>query len=136
MFVSAGSHGLIQTRTSSTMHLVSDSVRGSSRDADIRLALLLTYVAIGWMFIEAAAAVGAGIVAGSLLLVAFGIDSAIELASAVVVFRRFRIESHEKFPSDLEEAGAIERVTSKLFAVGCCKPQASSLCSPEIICRA
>jgi len=44
------------------------------------------------MVIEAAVAV----IAGSLLLVAFGIDSAIELASAIVVFRRFQIESRAK----------------------------------------
>jgi len=66
------------------------------------------------MVIEAAVAVAAGIVARSLLLVAFGIDSAIELASAVVVFRRFRIESHEKFASELDDAGAIERKTARI----------------------
>lgn len=66
------------------------------------------------MVIEAAVAVAAGIFAHSLLLIAFGIDSAIELASAILVFRRFRIESHEKFASDLEDAGAIERKTTRI----------------------
>jgi F0F1-type ATP synthase assembly protein I len=51
-----------------------------------------------------------------LLLVAFGIDSAIELASAFVVFRRFRIESHGGFPSK-SDARAMERKTARI--AGC-----------------
>jgi hypothetical protein len=45
----------------------------------IRKAFLLEGFA--WMTIEAAVAIGAGIAAHSLLLLAFGIDSVIELAS-------------------------------------------------------
>ncbi len=80
----------------------------------LRTALRLEIITVVWMVIEAAVAVAAGIVARSLLLIAFGIDSAIELASAVVVFTRFRIESHEKFPGDLDDAGAIERKTTRI----------------------
>ncbi len=80
----------------------------------IRTALRLEIITIAWMVIEAAVAIGAGIIARSLLLVAFGIDSTIELASAVVVFRRFRIESHQKFAGDPEEAGSIEAKTAKI----------------------
>ena len=84
------------------------------RSSALRAALRLEIITVVWMVIEAAVAVAAGIVAGSLLLVAFGIDSAIELASAVVVFRRFRIESHEKFAGDLDDAGAIERKAARV----------------------
>ena len=80
----------------------------------ILAALRLEIVTIVWMVIEAAVAVGAGIAARSLLLVAFGIDSAIELASAVIVFRRFRIESHEKFATGLNDTEAIERKTARI----------------------
>ena len=66
------------------------------------------------MAIEAAVALAAGIIARSLLLVAFGIDSAIELASAVVVFRRFQIELHEKFVGNQEDAKGIERKTARI----------------------
>ena len=66
---------------------------------------------IVWMIIEAVAAIGAGIAARSLLLVAFGIDSAIELTSAVVVFRRFRIE---KFAGNVDEGGTVERKTARI----------------------
>ena len=66
------------------------------------------------MGIEAAVAVAAGIVARSLLLVVFGIDSAIELASAIVVFRCFRIESHEQYARTLDDARSIERKTARI----------------------
>ena len=79
----------------------------------IRAALRLEIVTIVWMVIEAAVAVGAGIVARSLLLVAFGIDSAIELASAVIVFRRFRIEFAEKFEGALQGVDEIERKAAR-----------------------
>jgi divalent metal cation (Fe/Co/Zn/Cd) transporter len=84
------------------------------RSSELRAALRLEIATIVWMIIEAVAALGAGIVARSLLLVAFGIDSAIELASAVVVFRRFRIESHEKFTEDLGQTRSIERKTARI----------------------
>ena len=80
----------------------------------IRSALRLEIVTIVWMVIEAAVAVGAGISARSLLLVAFGIDSAIELASAVIVFRRFRLEFIERFESALHGADEIERKAARV----------------------
>jgi divalent metal cation (Fe/Co/Zn/Cd) transporter len=76
-------------------------------------ALRLEIITIAWMVIEAAAAIGAGIAARSLLLVAFGIDSAIELASAIVVFRRFQMELRGKFGGDLDAARGIERKTAR-----------------------
>jgi divalent metal cation (Fe/Co/Zn/Cd) transporter len=65
----------------------------SEQRVAIATAVRLETASMIWMGIEAAIAIGAGIVAGSLLLVAFGIDSIIELASAIAVFRRFRLES-------------------------------------------
>jgi divalent metal cation (Fe/Co/Zn/Cd) transporter len=66
------------------------------------------------MIVEAVAAIGAGIAAGSLLLFAFGIDSGIELTSAILVFRRFRFELNEKLQSDVRSAGDIERKTARI----------------------
>ena len=80
----------------------------------IRSALRLEIVTIVWMVIEAAVAVGAGIAARSLLLVAFGIDSAIELASAVIVFRHFRLQFTEKSESVLHGADEIERKAARI----------------------
>src|SRR6516162_5157892 len=67
----------------------------SDRPSAVAMALRLEKITIVWMVVEAAAAVGAGIVAHSLLLVAFGIDSAIELASGIVVFKLFRVEAEQ-----------------------------------------
>jgi divalent metal cation (Fe/Co/Zn/Cd) transporter len=49
---------------------------------------LLSWLSLGWMTIEGAVAIGAGIAAGSVALVGFGLDSAIEgFASAIIIWR-------------------------------------------------
>jgi divalent metal cation (Fe/Co/Zn/Cd) transporter len=62
------------------------------RVADIRSAIRLEWVTVGWMALEFVSAVALGLASGSLLLLAFGLDSFIELASAVLVLQRFRGE--------------------------------------------
>src|SRR6058998_1561346 len=63
------------------------------RSDDVRLALLLTYVTLGWMTIEGAASLLLGWASKSLLLEAFGIDSVVELFSAAVLLWRLRVEA-------------------------------------------
>jgi len=63
------------------------------RSDDVRFALLLTYITLGWMTIEAAASLLLGWASKSLLLEAFGIDSVIELFSAAVLLWRLRVEA-------------------------------------------
>jgi divalent metal cation (Fe/Co/Zn/Cd) transporter len=65
-----------------------DPGRGELVHRAFRLELLTA----GWMGIEAVVSIGSGIVAGSLSLIAFGADSVIELASALVLLWRLRIE--------------------------------------------
>src|SRR5881275_1654806 len=65
----------------------------SSRANAVRLALLLTYITLGWMTIEGAASLLLGWASKSLLLEAFGIDSVIELFSAAVLLWRLRVEA-------------------------------------------
>ena len=84
------------------------------RSSELRAALRLEIATIVWMIVEAVAALVAGIVARSLLLVAFGINSAIELASAIVVFRRFRLESRGKSANTLDDSRSIERKTARI----------------------
>ena len=64
----------------------------NDRPALIRQAFQLEYVTLAWMTIEAGVAISSGIVAGSLTLTAFGIDSLIELASATVLIWRLTVE--------------------------------------------
>src|SRR3990170_7930959 len=64
-------------------------------------ARLLSWISLAWMAAEGAIGVVAGILAGSIALVAFGLDSAIEgFASLVIVWRftgrRLHSESAER----------------------------------------
>ncbi len=64
------------------------ALQGDERRALRRRAFLLEYITICWNLFEGGAAMAAGIVAGSVALVAFGLDSMIEVfASAVVVWQ-------------------------------------------------
>ena len=58
----------------------------------VRQAFLLEYLTLAWMVIEGSVAIGSGIAARSVTLLAFGIDSLIELASAVVLIWRLTVE--------------------------------------------
>jgi divalent metal cation (Fe/Co/Zn/Cd) transporter len=66
--------------------------RSGRRSTLIRQAFWLEWLTIGWMTVEAVIAITAGIAAGSLVLVAFGLDSVIELASAGVLLWRLSVE--------------------------------------------
>jgi len=63
------------------------------RATDLRLALILTYITLGWMTIEGAGSLFLGWASKSLLLEAFGIDSVVELWSAGVLLWRLRVEA-------------------------------------------
>jgi divalent metal cation (Fe/Co/Zn/Cd) transporter len=57
----------------------------------------LAFFTIGWNSLEAVVALGAGILAGSVALVGFGVDSVIEsLSGAVIVWRLFAGEHREQ----------------------------------------
>jgi divalent metal cation (Fe/Co/Zn/Cd) transporter len=58
----------------------------------IREAFRLEWLTIGWMTIEAVVSIGAGLTAGSLVVLAFGLDSLIELVSAGVLMWRLSTE--------------------------------------------
>ena len=64
------------------------------RSADVRFALWLTYITIGWMTIEGGASLLLGWASKSLLLEAFGIDSVVELFSAGVLLWRLKVEAN------------------------------------------
>ena len=59
------------------------------QDADRRTGIRLELLTIGWNAIEAIVAISAGIAAGSVALVAYGLDSVVEVSSAVVVLWQF-----------------------------------------------
>ena len=72
-------------------------------------ARLLSWASLGYMALEGAVAIVAGIVAGSIALVGFGIDSAIEgFASVVIVWR---------FTGTRTLSGDSERKAQRLVAI-------------------
>src|ERR1041384_8001753 len=91
------------------------------RSDDVQLALLLTYITLGWMTIEGAASLLLGWASKSLLLEAFGIDSVIELFSAGVLWWRLRVEAGGTATSehvDRVECRAARRVGYSVDAFG------------------
>jgi divalent metal cation (Fe/Co/Zn/Cd) transporter len=79
--------------------------------AQARLAQAIT---VAWMLVEGVIAVGAGVVAHSVALTAFGFDSFIELFSAAVVLRRV-LERSASEERDSRTAG--ERTASRLVGL-------------------
>jgi divalent metal cation (Fe/Co/Zn/Cd) transporter len=96
-------------------HVVDGTSPVRHRSDDVRLALLLTYITLGWMTIEGAASLLLGWASKSLLLEAFGIDSVIELFSAAVLLWRLRVEASGIATS--EHVDQVERRAARL--IGC-----------------
>jgi divalent metal cation (Fe/Co/Zn/Cd) transporter len=55
-----------------------------------RRGLRLEWFTVGWNVLEGAVAIGAGLLAGSVALVGFGVDSSIEVISAIGLLWRLR----------------------------------------------
>jgi divalent metal cation (Fe/Co/Zn/Cd) transporter len=66
-----------------------ETLRASDRDRYVRYARLLAWSSLVWMTAEGVIAVVAGVLAGSIALIGFGIDSAIEGMASVVIIWRF-----------------------------------------------
>ena len=60
------------------------------RDEAVRQGRRLEYFTVGWNLIEAAVAIGAGVFAGSIALIGFGIDSLIETSSGAILLWRLQ----------------------------------------------
>ncbi|MDQ4120247.1 MAG: cation transporter [Acidobacteriota bacterium] len=67
------------------------------RQTFVRRGRNLEYLTIGWNSLEAVIAIAAGMFAGSIALVGFGVDSIIEVSSgAIILWRLFSGEHREK----------------------------------------
>jgi len=63
------------------------------RESDTRKGRRLEYFTLGWNLTEAVVGIGAGVIAGSIALVGFGVDSIIESFSGASLL--WRLQSHE-----------------------------------------
>lgn len=84
------------------------------RPSQLRRGLKLEALTVGWNVVEGAIAVAAGIMAGSIALMTFGIDSFVETTSALVVGWRLYAEMRHRSGENVEQ---VEAVTSRLVAV-------------------
>ncbi|MDQ2726296.1 MAG: cation transporter [Actinomycetota bacterium] len=82
-----------------------------------RRAVSLEYATLGWNTVEAVVAIASGVVAGSVALMAFGIDSGIELVSATVVVVRLRALISGGEPDEAKERLALRVVAVCFFAL-------------------
>jgi divalent metal cation (Fe/Co/Zn/Cd) transporter len=80
-----------------------------------RLGLRLAQFTVGYNVMEGAIAITAGLVAGLVSLVGFGIDSAIESASAVLVGLRLSARLRHGEPDEAKERRALKAVASTFF---------------------
>jgi divalent metal cation (Fe/Co/Zn/Cd) transporter len=79
-----------------------------------RAGVNIEIVTVIWMVIEAIIAIGAGILAGSVLLTAFGLDSVIELVSGGVLLWRLSLEAAR---GSLERVERAERIAAWVTAI-------------------
>jgi len=84
------------------------------RRAAVRVGVRLELATVVWMAVEAVLAIGAGIVARSVLLTAFGFDSVIELISGGTLLWRL---SSEARGASSERVEAVERRATWISAV-------------------
>lgn len=80
----------------------------------VRKGINIELASVIWMLIEAGVAIGAGVIAHSLALVAFGADSIIELVAGVVLLWRLAIEANGATLRRVERA---EKVASWVVGI-------------------
>lgn len=78
----------------------------------IRRGIWLEYVTVGWNALEAIVAIASGVIAGSIALVGFGLDSVIEMSSGAALLWRLRSDADER------RRERVERIA--LYIVGVC----------------
>lgn len=82
----------------------------TARAASVRRGRALEYLTIGWNSLEAIISIGAGLLAGSIALIGFGLDSLIEVSSGAALLWRLHMDAPERRES-------AERIALKLVGV-------------------
>jgi divalent metal cation (Fe/Co/Zn/Cd) transporter len=84
------------------------------RPQAVSRALKLEYLTVGWNVVEGVIAVTAALLAGSVAILGFGIDSFVECAAAIIMIWRLRAERDHRVSH--EQLEAIEHRARKLVA--------------------
>ena len=98
--------------STATLPATGDIGGESEWDNAVRKAKLLSWISLVWMSLEGGIAIAAGILAGSIALIGFGIDSAIEGVASVVIIWRF---TGARAKSLAAEARAQKLVAAQFF---------------------
>jgi len=85
----------------------------TSRPAAIALGIRLEVLTVIWMAVEAGVALAAAVMAGSVLLAAFGFDSVVELMSGIVLLWRLSAEAKG---AGTERVERLELLTARISA--------------------
>jgi divalent metal cation (Fe/Co/Zn/Cd) transporter len=80
----------------------------------LRRALRLEWVTVGWNVVEGVIAVWAAMLAGSVALLGFGLDSFVETFSGIVLL--WRLLAEQRTPGDLAAVQRMERTAQRLVA--------------------
>lgn len=101
------------------MHEVADVelTLAPTRRKSLRRGLVLEYFTIGWNTLEAAVGVTFGMLAGSVALVAFALDSVVEASSGGILLWRLRAEGSGGRPAEEVERRAIRLVAVAFLAL-------------------
>lgn len=76
----------------------------ASRAALVRTGMRIEIFTVLWMVVEAVVSIGAGVLARSALLTAFGIDSVVELVSGAILLWRLSVEARGETTEQVERA--------------------------------
>ena len=82
-----------------------------------RWAWRLTAATIGWNSLEAVIAIVGGILAGSIALVGFGLDSVVEVASAAVIVWRLSQPTTDREAQERAERRAVRLIALSFFGI-------------------
>ncbi len=91
----------------------SAAITPASRADLVRRGLRLEYFTVGWNVVEGLVAIAAALAAGSVALLAFGIDSFVETASGLILIWRLQAERRAV---DHERIETVERRAQRLVA--------------------
>jgi divalent metal cation (Fe/Co/Zn/Cd) transporter len=113
----------VQSATAAPVESCADGCECESvaiANADPRLrrwAWWLTALTVGWNSLEAIVAVASGVIAGSIALVGFGLDSIVEVGSALVIVWRLSYWSADRESDERIERRAVRLIALTFFVI-------------------
>jgi divalent metal cation (Fe/Co/Zn/Cd) transporter len=82
-----------------------------------RWAWALTGATIAWNTVEALVAIVGGVLAGSIALVGFGLDSVVEVSSALVIVWRLSLQGSDRAANERAERRAVRLIAVSFFGI-------------------